>query len=102
MNASDAMPDSKEFLAFLKTKFPLIHNSNFFFRDLHYGVMAYLSSKGKHAGYARSERLARDIAANLEREGIFKKIDHQSWCVNYPEFALPRIEPKPAAAPAGA
>jgi len=102
MNTSDMIPGSKEFLAFLKTRFQLIHNSNFFFRDLHYGVMAYLSAKGKHAGYARSERIAREIAATLEREGIFKRIDHQSWCVNAPEFALPRIEAKPAATPAGA
>jgi hypothetical protein len=98
MSHNDAMPGSREFLAFLKTKFQLVHNSNFFFRDLHYGVMAYLASKGKHAGYTRSEKLAREIAGGLEREGIFKKIDHQSWCVNYPEFALPRADKTPAAA----
>jgi len=98
MTTTDAMPGSKEFLAFLKTKFSLIHNSNFFFRDLHYGVMAYLASRGKHAGYTRSERIAREIAGGLEREGIFKKIDHQSWCVNYPEFALQRIEKTPTTA----
>ena len=57
-------------MAFLKTKFPLIHNSNFFFRDLHYGVMAYLASRGRHAGYIRAERIAREIAERLEREGI--------------------------------
>jgi hypothetical protein len=101
MNNSHALPGSREFLAFLKTKFSLIHNSNFFFRDLQYGVMAYLASRGKHAGYTRSERIAREIAEGLEREGIFKKVDHQSWCVNYPEFALPRVE-KTAAPAAGA
>ncbi len=92
------MPGSREFLVFLKSKFSLIHNSNFFFRDLHYGVMAYLASQGVHAGYTRSERMARELADGLEREGIFKKIDHQSWCVNYPEFALPRTEKTPAGA----
>ncbi|HLF13674.1 MAG TPA: hypothetical protein VI932_02130 [Bacteroidota bacterium] len=84
-----------EFLLFLKGKFPVIHNSNFFFRDLHYGVMSYLQARGRKAGHDESERCAREIADRFVAEGIFKKIDHQSWCVDYPPFALPRTE-KPA------
>jgi len=100
MTSSHLITDTGDFLGFLRTKFKfgLIHNSNFFFRDLHYGVMAYLASKGRHAGYTRSEKIARELAADLERAGILKKIDYQSWCVNYPEFALPRVEKTPAAA----
>ncbi len=90
-----------EFLVFLREKFPVIHNSNFFFRDLDYGVRAFLESKGKKASHAESERIAHALAGRLVAEGIFKKIDHQSWCVNYPQFALPRQEkaaPEKAAA----
>lgn len=89
-----------EFLAFLKARFPLIHNSNFFFRDLHYGTMEFMKSRGRKTGYTASERIARDAAEKLEKQGIFKRVDHQSWCVNYPEFALPRTEKVKAAAPA--
>src|SRR6185503_4921213 len=88
-----------EFLRFLRDKFPVIHNSNFFFRDLHYGVMSYLQAKGKRANHNNSEMIAREMAERFVAEGVFKKIDHQSWCVNYPEFALPRVE-KTSAAPA--
>ena len=29
-------------LKFLKAKFPVFHNSNFFFRDLQYGIRSFL------------------------------------------------------------
>ena len=83
-----------EFLKYLKSKFTLIHQSNVFFRDLHYGVMAYLQDHGMKMKYQNAEQVARDIGTGLEQKGIFKKIDNQSWLLNYPEFALPRVEKK--------
>ncbi len=90
-----------DFLKFLKSKFTLIHASNVFFRDLHYGVMAYVEEKeSRKVKYIEAEKLTHDIIAALEQKGILKKIDNQSWILNYPEFALPKIAPapKPAAA----
>ncbi len=88
-----------EFLKFLKMKFTLIHLSNIFFRDFHYGVMSFLQQKGIKLKYHDAEKVAVEAAAAFERKGLFKKIDHQSWLLNYPEFALPRVEKKaPAAA----
>ena len=83
-----------EFLKFLKSKFTLIHLSNVFFRDFHFGVMAYLEDHGMRTKYQEAEKIAQEMAALLEKNGIFKKIDHQSWLLNYPDFALPRIEKK--------
>jgi hypothetical protein len=105
---------SQEFLLFLREMFKnmIIHNSNVFFRDLHYGVMAFLRSKGSKAGYHDAEEVARALAGRFVSEGVFTEIDHQAWRINYPQFALPRVEkaapapaaaataPKPAAAPA--
>ena len=88
-----------EFLKFLKEKFTLIHMSNVFFRDVHYGVMSFLERKGIKLKYHDAEKVAREAGLVLERKGIFKKIDHQSWLLNYPDFALPRVEKK-APAPA--
>jgi hypothetical protein len=91
--------NESEFLRFLKSKFTLIHQSNLFFRDFHYGVMSFLAGKGVRLKYHDAEKVARDAAAAFESKGILKKIDHQSWLLNYPEFALPRVEKKaPAAA----
>ena len=39
--------NTREFLNFLKSKFTLIHQSNFFFRDLHYGTMEFLAAKAR-------------------------------------------------------
>jgi len=86
---------SREFLAFMKTKFPLIHMSNVFLRDFHYGSMEYLASKGKKLKYLDAEQVAGEVVTHLETQGILRKIDHQSWLLNYPEFALPRPEAKP-------
>jgi hypothetical protein len=83
-----------EFLKYLKNKFPLIHMSNIFFRDLHYGVLSYINEHGKKMKYKEAETIAREIGMAFEMQGIFKKIDHQSWLLIYPEFALPRIEKK--------
>ena len=88
-----------EFLKFLREKYTLIHMSNFFFRDFHYGVMSFLERKRIRLRYHDAEKVASEAAAALERKGIFKRIDRQSWLLNYPEFALPRTEKKaPAAA----
>ncbi|MBI1803133.1 MAG: hypothetical protein HY033_00155 [Ignavibacteriae bacterium] len=83
-----------EFLKYLKEKFPLIHMSNVFFRDFHYGVMSYLQDHGMKLKYNDGEKVAREAGEAFEKNGIFRKIDHQSWLLNYPEFALPRVEKK--------
>ena len=83
-----------EFLKYLKSKFTLIHMSNLFFRDFHYGVMSYLADHGMKLRYEAAEKVAREVAATLEVGGVLKKIDHQSWLLTYPEFALPRVEKK--------
>jgi len=93
MKARDLiLTNQSEFLKFLKSKFPLIHTSNIFFRDFHYGVMSFLTDHGMKFTYTEAEGVAKEIGADLEKNGIFKKIDHQSWKLNYPEFTLPRVE----------
>jgi hypothetical protein len=91
---------SAELLLFLREKFPVIHNSNIFFRDLYYGVMAYMETRGRRLSHAAADGMAKEIAARLVSEGILTPIDHQSWRLNYPQFALPRQAPAPAPAAA--
>ncbi len=76
-----------EFLRFLKTQFPLFHKSNIFFRDLQYGVMEYFEKEKKSkVKYKEAEEIARVYVEFMEKKDIFKKIDHQSWVLNYPDF----------------
>jgi hypothetical protein len=74
-------------LEFLKAKFPLFHNSNFFFRDLQYGIRSYFEKKDINISYQDAEKLAVEFAERFEEKGIFVRINHQGWKINYPEFA---------------
>ena len=101
-----------EVLRFLKSRFPVYHRSNVFFRDIQYGIQLFLLRRGAHVTYTGAESIARALVAALEREGVLVPIDRQSWAVNYPEFRTPQAKPaaaapkpaaaapKPAAAPA--
>lgn len=73
-------------LGFLKAKFPMFHNSNFFMRDLQFGIKSFFEKKGIKLSYTGSEQLAKLVAEYLMKEEIFVKINEQSWKVNYPEF----------------
>ncbi len=106
MNESEYIVTNKaEFLKYLKSRFPLVHDSNVFLRDLHYGLMSYVEEVlNNKLRYLDAEKIAYAVAAELEKQGIFKKIDSRTWLLNYPEFALPRVAPpaKAAAQPAAA
>ena len=78
--------EQQVFLNFLKAKFPVFHNSNFFFRDLHYGIKSYFEKKGKELSYSLSEQIAQQYAEHLETEGIFVKIADKTWRLEFPEF----------------
>jgi hypothetical protein len=85
-----------DFLKYLKSKFTMIHESNFFYRDFHYGLLSFLQEHGHRIDRFRANIVAHDLLTEFERNGIAKKIDHQTWTLNYPDFALPRIAKKSA------
>jgi len=97
--------NTTNYLKFLKSKFKIYHLSNIFFRDMHYGTMEYLSKKGIKISYLDAEEVTNEITKHLETNGVLKRMDKQTFLLNYPEFWLPRKEvappaPKPAATPA--
>jgi len=73
-------------LNFLKAKFPVFHNSNFFYRDFHYGVRKFLESKDIKVTYPQAEEIAKKLAEYFEEEKIFIRVNNQAWKINYPEF----------------
>jgi hypothetical protein len=84
--------NQRDFLKYLKSKFPLYHLSNVFFRDLHYGVMGYLMAHKRKLKYYDAEEVTRGVIAEFEKAGLLKKVDSQTWLLVYPEFQLPRIK----------
>jgi hypothetical protein len=79
--------DQTILLNFLKAKYPLFHNSNFFFRDFHYGIKRYLEKKGVLMTYPQSEKIAKELAMYFESQGIFIRTNNLGWKINFPEFA---------------
>ena len=78
--------DYPVFLSYLKAKFPMFHNSTFFFRDLHYGVKSYFEKKETPVSYAEAEKIAGKLVEFFKEKEIFISINERSWRVNYPEF----------------
>ena len=79
--------EDESFLGFLKAKYPMFHNSNFFYRDLQYGVLSFMQKKGNEITYAEAGRLADAISEEFENKGIFIRMNKIGWKINYPEFA---------------
>jgi hypothetical protein len=101
MKATDyIMNNQKEVLEFLRSRFPMYHLSNFFFRDVQYGIQMMLEEKGMRVRYRVAEEIARAFVEKLEQARIFKPIDRQSWVVNYPEFKTPVSKASAPAKPA--
>ena len=78
--------EDKQFLNFLKAKYPLFHKSNFFFRDFQYGIRKYMELKGIDISYGDSEKLANELSSYFEQQNIFIPTNNQGWTINYPEF----------------
>jgi hypothetical protein len=86
-------------LRYLKSRFPMYHCSNFFFRDIQYGIQAMLEERGVRVSYGEAEQSARAFVERLEREKIFSPIDRQTWVVRYPDFRKESVRSAPPAAP---
>lgn len=80
-----------ELLNYLKAKFPVFHNSNFFFRDFQYGIRSFLEKKEIKASYQMAEKLAEEMAKHFEAQNMFVNINHQTWKINKAEFVT--VEP---------
>jgi hypothetical protein len=79
-----------EFLNFMRTRAQLIHLSNLFFRDLHFAVMEFLRKKNVAVGQTEAEHVAREVAVHFEKRNIFKKLNMQTWMLNYADYAVKR------------
>ncbi|HTP12834.1 MAG TPA: hypothetical protein VMM37_04370 [Bacteroidota bacterium] len=88
-----------DFLGFLKTRYSLFHLSNLFFRDLHYGVMAFLEMNGLQHAYTPSEELTRKVIGVYEKDGLLLPVDGRTWMLNYLPFRKAPAKPAPPAKP---
>lgn len=98
--ATEVLDNEAEVLGFLRTQYPIFHQSNIFFRDIQYGIRTMLERKGVRVGYTDAERLARDFTDRLEKKKMLVRIDGQSWVVRNEEFRTEPVTRQPPAKPA--
>ena len=83
----DVIKNNQEiFFNYLRAKFPLFHNSNFFFRDLQYGIKRFLEKKDIKVTSPEAEILTKKIAEYYEELGIFVQVNDNVWKINLPEY----------------
>ena len=96
----NSIVDSSEtVLRFMKSRSHMYHLSNIFFRDFHYGIMAYGQTRSLKISYGKAESLASEVIASLENAGILRLIKPGSWMLNYPEFKKPSTKTEAATKP---
>ncbi|MCX6143051.1 MAG: hypothetical protein NTZ35_07515 [Ignavibacteriales bacterium] len=95
----EVVDTNEDFLVYLKTRTHLYHQSNVFFRDFHYGIMAYGETNGKKISYGRAEKLAKELVSSLEHAGFLRRITPGSWMLNYPGFRKPSSKSEAASKP---
>ena len=78
--------DETIFLNFLKAKFPVFHNSNFFYRDFQFGIRKFFEKKGIRLSYSEAEELANKLSHHFQNQGFFIPVNTGTWRLNYPEF----------------
>jgi hypothetical protein len=96
---TDIVETNESFLRFLKSRTHLYHQSNVFFRDFQYGVIAYGVTKGKKVSYGKAEELAKELVGALEHAGILCPIKPGSWMLHYAEFRKPSPKSEAASKP---
>lgn len=103
-NVDALIGSDAEFLAYLRSRYPMYHQSNVFFRDVQYGLVDLLRTKGVLLRSDQAQKIARGILGRLEKSRLFLPVDRQTWVVNVPEFKTPQVKPaaKAPAAPATA
>ncbi len=78
--------DPAIFLNYLKANYPIFHNSNFFYRDLQYGIKKFLEKKEFAISYPEAEELTKKLSEYFEEKGIFLKVSSSTWKLNYSQF----------------
>jgi hypothetical protein len=74
------------FLGYLRSKFPFFHKSNFFFRDLEYGLKTFLEKKDVQLSSSENLELTSSLGSYFEEKDYLRKIKDDVWVVNIPEF----------------
>src|ERR1044071_3329745 len=74
-----------------RTRKPVFHKSNLFFRDIQYAIKDYFDTVEREpVSIPQAERLAREVVERYTLSGLFRKVGNQSYRLDMPAFATPK------------
>jgi len=88
----DLLNNRKVFFNFMYENYKIVQNSNLFYRDLQYAIMAYFKMKDKPVKYAMADMLTKDYLDNLVQNNGLTKIDSKSWKINFEVGIKKKVE----------
>ena len=73
-----------------RTRKPVFHKSNLFFRDIQFAVRDYFDAVERSPiTLPEAERMAHEIVERYTTEGILRPVNNQAFCLEYPEWKTP-------------
>ena len=73
-----------------RTRKPVFHKSNLFFRDIQFAVRDYFDViERSPISTPEAERMARKIVEDYEQKGILRQVNNQAYRLEYPEWKTP-------------
>ena len=84
MNHLEELKNNEEiFLNFMKEKYPFVSKSNFFFRDLQYGITYFFKNKNENIRITLAESITKDFADHLVKENKISEVSKNTWRLNH-------------------
>lgn len=77
--------NSNLFLDYLRERYPVHSNSNIFLRDIQYGVKNFFEKRDIKLKQKEIDLVSHEIITVFESTGLFYKLSHNTWRVNFPD-----------------
>ena len=74
-----------------RTRKPVFHKSNIFFRDLQYAIKDYFDTVEREpVSIPQAERLAQKVVERYTLAGLLRKVSNQAYRLDMPAFMTPK------------
>lgn len=74
-----------------RTRKPVFHKSNIFFRDIQYAIKDYFDTVEREpVSIPEAERLAIEVVERYTMAGLLRKVSNQAYLLDMPAFATPK------------
>ncbi len=74
-----------------RTRKPVFHKSNVFFRDIEYAIRDYFDTVEREpVSLPEAERMAQEVVELYTKRGLLRKVNNQAYLLESPEWITPK------------